>query len=193
MSRAACIAVCLAVCACGPQAPDAASGGEPVDAGVEVRAGWYHSFEEPIRLLEGGGSLPLRMAPQGGHRAFVSARVRGLEPTEMSVGLQIFDPGTGALLLAERAGGALMVSPSDPSALEPELDSRGAVVHVPVCPLEAPPHLFGRSLRLLLEIAGSRSGSVELEVTPDCSDGTSGERALCECECQPDYDPGKCY
>ncbi|MCC6899415.1 MAG: hypothetical protein IT377_10600 [Polyangiaceae bacterium] len=193
MPRAACFAFCLATVSCGqPPAEPGGSGGAG-DAGVEVRAGWYRSFDEPIVLLEGGGSLPLRMAPQGGHRAFVSARVRGIEATEMSVGVQLFDSGTGELLFAERAGGALKVSPNDPSAVEPELDLRGAIVHVPVCPLEAPPHLFGSSLRLRVEVAGSRLGAAELGVTPDCSAGTPGERELCECECQPDYDPGKCY
>ncbi len=183
----------LGACALSCGSRDQAAAPDSSSSGVEVWAGWYSSFDEPIRLLEDGGSLPLRMAPQGGHWAFVSARVRGLEPTEMAVGVRLFDAASGELLFAERRSGGLEQSPNDPGAVEPALDLRGAIVHIPVCPTEVPPGLFERRLRLELEVSGSASGETELEVTPDCSAGTPGERALCECECAPGYDPGKCY
>lgn len=161
--------------------------------GIEVFPGWYASFDEPILLLEDGGDLPLRMAPQGGHWAFVSARVRGFSGDAMSVGARLLDAKTGELLFAERRSGGVIVSPNDPSAVEPELDLRGAIVHIPVCPMEVPPGLFARALRLEIDIGGAEEGSATLTVTPSCSAGSPGEQAVCACECAADYDPGKCY
>jgi len=187
------VAVSLAALACGPS-PEA-SGEQP--QGVEVQAGWYYSLNEPLRLCTDGGTLPLRPAPQGGHWAFVAARVHGISDGEVEVKARFYDATSGELVFADRRVGEVGPSKGAPGYVEPDLDLRGAIVHVPACPLNDALPVFRRPLRLVLEVTGRRpqaaSGSTELVVTPDCSAGTPGEIAVCECECSPDYDPGKCY
>ncbi|MBK7585117.1 MAG: hypothetical protein IPI67_33625 [Myxococcales bacterium] len=185
----------LLLAACGSQESRASSGSG--SSPVEVQPGWYHSLDEPIRLLIDGGPLPIRQAPQGGQWAFVSARVRGISGPEMQIGAQFFEADSGALLFAERRAGSVVPSAADPAFVEPAIDSRGAIVHLPVCPIEQPPGFYQRVLRIELEVTSvgpdQKSGHASVIVTPDCADGTDGEKTVCVCECSPDYDPGKCY
>lgn len=181
--------------ACSPDAAVEERAG--ASAGVEVQPGWYETLNLPILPLEPGGALPLGAAPQGGHWAFVSARVRGLSVAEVEVRARFFDPVSGDLLFAERRVGEVAPAQDDPSFLEPALDQRGAIVHLPVCPRDDDLPIYGRELRLVLEVTGTtperESGSAEITVTPACTAGTVGQIAVCECECSTDYDPGKCY
>lgn len=102
-----------------------------------------------------------------------------------------------AISVSERRVGEVVPAQVDPSFLEPALDQRGAIVHLPVCPLDDDLPMYGRELRLVLEVTGTNpereSGSAEITVTPTCTAGTVGQIAVCECECSADYDPGKCY
>jgi hypothetical protein len=184
-----------AALACSVEQPDRTQGRS--DGELEVLPGWYESLNLPIRLLEHGGALPLRQAPQGGHWAFVSARVRGIEQGELEVKARFYGAGSPDPVFAERRTGQFVPSESAAGSFEPDLDLRGAIVHVPACPVSDALPIFDRELRLVLEVttadAERRSGSAEIEVTPSCAAGTAGEMAVCECECAPDYDPGKCY
>lgn len=191
--RLSSIAVSLTALACG-QGPDAP---RAVEHGSDVQAGWYYSLDEQLRPLIDGGRLPVRQAPQGGHWAFLSARVRGIHDGEMEVKAHFYDMTSGEVIFASRRVGELAPSEAAPGYVEPDLDLRGAIVHLPACPFDAALPVFGRPLRLLLEVRGTgpegASGSTELVVTPDCAEGTPGELAVCECECATDYEPGKCY
>lgn len=162
-----------------------------------MQPGYYETLNLPIVPLEPGGALPLGAAAQGGHRAFVSARVRGLSVAEVEVRARFFDPLSGNLLFAERRVGEAVPAQDDPSFLQPAPDQRGAIVHFRVCPLDDDFPMSGRELRLVLEVSGTNpereSGSAEITVTPTCTAGTVGRIAVCECECSADYDPGKCH
>lgn len=190
MARTAFLVPLATALGCGSPA-DVSASAQPRE--IQVVPGAYLAFDQPLVPLTEGGDLPLRLAPQGGHWAFVSARVRGYTGTVMSVGVSVLDAESGALRFAERRKGAVVASPSDPHAVEPALDLRGAIVHVPICPVEVPPGLFAQRVRLEVEVGGTETGHASLTVTPACSAGTSGERAVCECECAPGDDPSKCF
>lgn len=193
--RLACALLALAALSCSAEEPEQRL--PPTFEEVEVLPGWYESLNLPIRLLEDGGALPLRQAPQGGHWAFVSARVRGIEGGEVEVRARLYGTDSPDPVFAERRTGLFVPSQGAPGFFEPDLDLRGAIVHVPACPVNDALPVFRRELRLVLEVttadAERRGASAELTVTPSCAAGTAGELAVCECECAPAYDPGKCY
>ncbi len=172
--------------------PDASLG----DA-LEIVPGYYRTLNDGIVPLEDGGALPLRIAPQGGHYAFVAVRVKNVLIPEIEMTVRFYDALTKELLVDETRNGALVPSADDPEWLEPADRARGSIVHVPVCPVETPPGLYQRLLEIEFRVVDAsptkRSGAAWIRVTPDCIVGTAYELSYCQCECALPYDPGKCF
>jgi hypothetical protein len=131
-----------------------------------------------------GAVLVLQPPPQGGHVAYVGARVQNFEGCRIELTATLYPPDSGLIAAYESRRVDLTVNggsdPSDPAHF----------ANVPVCPNYGDRDYVGLPWRLVVE-AKDRSGKslqAEYTVVPTCDAGGP----QCECECRAGYELGKC-
>lgn len=138
-----------------------------------------------------GGVVDLVRPPQGGHVVFIGARATGLCGDNATLrGRLRFEDETFIAL----EGRSLDFRPIDglPGWGRPNYFSIAGVANVPVCPNNTGRALLGTTLLLEAEVE-DRDGTKpvgRVEVTLRCGQVDAGCRALCECECDEDYELG---
>jgi hypothetical protein len=171
---------------------DDASASEP--GSLQVRAAQFTGEGEPLRLLRPGDDLDIALAEQGGEVLYIGAEIRGLDATEVTIRTALTDPDTGRVHVEEER--EIRVRPADTAgALEPDLRSRNQVSHLIVCPNAEARPVFGVPWELSVEIEAldsSAIGKASLEVVPRCALDDSADQARCVCECEANYERGKC-
>lgn len=81
--------------------------------------------------------------------------------------------------------------------MQPDLQTRTQVAHVPLCPDYDPMDIVDRPLEFVLQVTStssddpSQSGTTTLHLYPTCASGAADE-AFCRCECSANYVLGKC-
>jgi hypothetical protein len=131
-----------------------------------------------------GSALVLQVPPQGGHVAYIGARVENFEGCRLELVASLYPPDSGLLATEERRRVDLTVNggsdPSDPANF----------ANVPVCPNYGTRDFPGLAWTLVVE-AKQRDGrtvSATRTVVPTCAFGAS----FCQCECSSGYEFGKC-
>lgn len=131
-----------------------------------------------------GGTVYLQVPPQGGHVAYVGARVHNFEGCRLVLSASLVDPGSGALETEELRRVDLTVDggsdPADPANF----------ANVPVCPNFGVRDFPGPTWRLVVsaEQRDGRKVSTTMPVVLSCATGG----AECACECAAGYELGKC-
>jgi hypothetical protein len=135
-----------------------------------------------------GAAIPLALAPQGGHFAFVAARVKNLEGADVEMNALAVDDATGTLIGAAVAR-PFMSSGADGWS-DPEHETFTTLDMVQFCPRGVGLDLDGRDIKLTLHVtehSTSREADASVIIRPDCAGS-----AACECECAADFRPGSC-
>jgi hypothetical protein len=173
------------------------------DAGsLELAPGHFTEEGQPLTPLSSGDAVSLAQATQGGQVLYVASRVRGLpEEPDAVVVVQIEafarDPTSGAELAHDLRTIRMLPVPGEPGVMQPELRSRSQVAHLVLCPNYETRDLIGAEwlVELTIEefdVECPKRGAAELLVVPNCDGRTPENQALCECECEANYTPGKC-
>lgn len=181
----------LLATACGASDPDGAGGG---GGGAANCGGAQAPLElQIVRWEDGellpvgdGSTIPLVLAPQGGHFVWVAARVKNLSGRDVDMNAVAQDAATG-MKIGEAVARPLM-SPTPDGFWDPEHDTFTTLNMVQICPHGADFGLDGRLLDLTLQVkdvCSQQSGNASVQIRPDC--GGDGQ---CECECDPDYAGG---
>ncbi|HMJ55531.1 MAG TPA: hypothetical protein VK540_25830 [Polyangiaceae bacterium] len=171
---------------------------EDADAprGLVVLPAQFVAENVPLRMLSEGDPIDLWPAPQGGHVVLVAAKVRNLDGDTVLLRVRARYPDT-PFIVAEEARSVKMVPvPGEPGTMQPELETRTQVAHVPLCPDYDPMDIVNRPLEFVVEvttISGEerQSGAVALHLYPTCDPRTTNE-PFCLCECSANYVLGKC-
>jgi hypothetical protein len=164
--------------------------------GLVVLPAQFVTENTPLRMLSEGDPIDLWPAPQGGHVVLVAAKVRNLDGDSVILRVRARYPDT-PFIVAEEARLVKMVPvPGDPGAMQPELQTRTQVAHVPLCPDYDPVDIVNRPLEFVVEVTSTageerQSGTVTLHLYPTCDTGSTDE-PFCHCECSANYVLGKC-
>lgn len=146
-----------------------------------------------FRALGAGDALPLVTPPQGGHVSFVAARLKNLDPCGVKLLARVRNLATGAVAAEDERTIDFAETDAEGFAVAP-LDDIANYANVPMCPdytaraIVDEPH----SLEVRARDASGREASITIAVVPRCGQADDFERALCRCECAPDYVLGRC-
>jgi hypothetical protein len=175
-------------------APDSPEVAAPPTA-LEVDPGYYLALESGFVPLAEGGDLELVQAPQGGHVAFVGARIRHAKSPTATFIVSVLDPSTGEVVMHDKREGPIAPTPDLPGWSEADPDARGAINHLVACPVEHT-QLFGEHWLLRVEVieegGGGLTGQATVGVNVSCAPISEYQKTYCECECELGYVPGTC-
>lgn len=150
----------------------------------------------PLRMLAEGDSIDLWPAPQGGHVVLVAAKVRNLVGDTVLLRVRARYPDTPFIVAEEARSVKMVPAPGEPGTMQPELETRTQVAHIPLCPDYDPTDIVNRPLEFVVQVTSTageerQSGAVALHLYPTCDPGTTDE-PFCRCECSANYVLGKC-
>ncbi len=198
------IAMLSAGTGCDDEAPpssegEGGSGGCVIIGGAEatpeiVAFGQQAPDGSGFQEIASGGVADLIQPLQGGHVIFVGARVRGVCTKELEIRGRLRDARTGNYLAEDRRTHIDLAIASDGSYGEPAWDRISDLANVPICPNFLGRDMAGPEYELELRI-GRKAGpfaEATLPITMACNAADPAMRRLCECECGPDYEFGKC-
>jgi hypothetical protein len=180
--------------------PDSSFGDAPEDddapRGLVVLPAQFLEENAPLRMLAEGDPLELWPAPQGGHVVLVAAKVKNLIGDTVMLRVRARYPDT-PFIVAEEARTVKMVPvPGEPGTMQPDLQTRTQVAHIPLCPDYDPMDIVDRPLEFTLQVTSFRSeepqsGTATVQLYPACVAGKV-DVPFCRCECSANYTLGKC-
>jgi hypothetical protein len=179
-------------------ASDATADEDEDDAprGLVVFPAQFVEVNTPLRMLSDGDPIDLWAAPQGGRVVLVAAKVRNLEGDTVILRVRARYPDTPFIVAEEGRSVKMVPVPGEPGTMQPDLETRTQVAHLPLCPDYDPMDIVNRPLEFALTVtstatdAASQSGGVTLRLNPTCLPGS--DQLFCQCECSANYTLGKC-
>lgn len=168
--------------------------GGPGTAPEIVQFGQQNPDGSGFEAIAAGGAADLIQPVQGGHVIFVAARVRGVCADDLEIRGRLRDARTGNYLAEDRRTHIDLTLSPDGAFGEPAWDRISDLANVPVCPNFLGRDMAGPEYELELRI-GKKTGPFAegtIPITMACNASDPAMRRLCECECGPDYEFGKC-
>lgn len=189
----------LALCAlgCGNDPPDDSrkDSGTVDPVTLELFPGDFVATDTPLAMLEQGDPVSLAAAPQGGHVIHVAAKVRGMTQDRANLRVRLREPDTNLIQVEEARDVDWKPVPGEPDLMQPDLASISDVSHVPSCPDYDARGIVGLPWNIeivVTETGGPGKGSVTIGVVPACDQTDPVAKDQCHCECEANYELGKC-
>ncbi len=189
--------------ACGTEDPpksDPVDSGPPLDLVLHLAN--FIEEKQPMKQLNGGDSVDLAVALQGGHVIYIGAQVENMRTTQAEIDAKLVDPSSGVLRKQDVRTIVMKPVPEDASLMQPDIRSRSQVAHLVTCPNDGTRNIAGETWRLEVSMKEVQDGSVKsgplrtgqasLDVVPLCNHADAAVKAYCECECEAGYALGKC-
>jgi hypothetical protein len=200
------VAFCATACADGGEGQtgglgeggQAASGNE--DAGPELPAlvmhpGMFVEEDMPLIPKHDGDDIEIQLALQGGQVIYVAGQLENLQGDIARIESKLIDPETMEVRVEDRRSIVMKPVPGEANLWQPDIRSRSQVSHLVVCPNDEPRSIVGEPWIIeitMSDLDGPRSVTESLTITPVCRQPSGDPQELCTCQCEADYEPGKC-
>ena len=185
-----------AVSSGGEGGDDAGSG--DADASLPdlvMHPGMFIDEDMPLVPLEDGDEIEIQLAVQGGQVIYVAGQLENLDADIVRIESRIIDPDSGDV--REEDSRSIVMKPveGEDNLWQPDIRSRSQVSHLVVCPNDEPRSIIDEPWLIevtMSDLDGPRSVTETLTLTPVCRRELDEDQELCTCQCEADFEPGKC-
>ena len=149
----------------------------------------------PLVPLEDGDEVEIQLALQGGQVIYVAGQLENLDDDIIRIESKLIDPDTGEVRAEDERSIVMKPVEGEENLRQPDIRSRSQVSHLVVCPNDEPRNITDEPWELqvtMSDLDGARSATESLAVTPVCRQEAGERQDLCSCQCEADYEPGKC-
>lgn len=190
--------------ACGDGTRAAPAGGEGGDdAGSDdaslpdlvMHPAMFVEEDMPLVPLEDGDDIEIQAAVQGGQVIYVAGQLENLDADFARIESKIIDPDSGEVREDDSRSIVMKPVEGEDNLWQPDIRSRSQVSHLVVCPNDEPRSIIDEPWLIevtMSDLDGPRSVTETLTVTPVCRREADEDQQLCVCQCEADFEPGKC-
>jgi hypothetical protein len=164
-------------------------------ADLVMHPGMFVEEDMPLVPLEDGDEIEIQLAVQGGQVIYVAGQLEHLDADIVRIESKLIDPDTGDV--REEDSRSIVMKPveGEDDLWQPDIRSRSQVSHLVVCPNSEPRSITGEPWIIevtMSDLDGPRSVTESLTVTPVCRQDALERQELCTCQCEANFEPGKC-